>query len=107
MDPVTTARREVALDIDRLADEFETSDESAFRTTRIVIWVILGLVALIVLVLLFAGSDWRYALGTWAAAAAILWGGYAFSSGRQRRQTRKLRDLAAKWMEGRSDGRSV
>lgn len=107
MDPVTTARREVAMDIDRLADEFETSDESAFRATRIAIWVILVVVAAIVLVLLVAGSDWRYAIGAWAAAAAILWGGYAFSSGRQRRQTRKLRDLAAKWMEGRADGRTM
>ena len=30
MDPVDAARREVALDIQRLAEEFERSDEAAF-----------------------------------------------------------------------------
>lgn len=99
MDPVAAARREVALDIERLADEFEASDETAFRTGRIVIWVVLGIVSLIVILLLFAGSDWRYVLGTWAAAAVVLWGGYWLSASRQRRQTRRLRELAAKWME--------
>lgn len=99
MDPVIAARREVALDIERLADDFEVSDETAFKTSRIIIWIILGLVALVVLVLLFAGSDWRYALGTLAAAAAVLWGGYWLSARRQRRQTRRLRELAAKWMD--------
>ncbi len=99
MDPVMAARREVALDIERLADEFEVSDDTAFKTSRVVIWIILGIVSLIIILLLFAGSDWRYVLATWAAAAAVLWGGYWLSARRQRRQTRRLRELAAKWME--------
>ena len=44
MDPVAAARREVALDIQRLAEEFERSDEAALYRTRLVCWVVTALV---------------------------------------------------------------
>jgi hypothetical protein len=39
MDSRADARREVGLEIARLAEEFERSDEAAFRRTRIAGWV--------------------------------------------------------------------
>jgi hypothetical protein len=106
MDPVMAARREVALDIENLADSFAVSDERALKASRIGIWVILGIVSLVIVLLLFAGSDWRYVMATWASSATVLWGGYGLSARRQRQQTRRLRELATKWMEGNPAARS-
>ena len=47
MDPVAAARREVALDIQRLAEEFERSDEAAFYRTRLVCWAVTALVTIL------------------------------------------------------------
>ena len=44
MDRAAAARREVALDIQRLAEEFEPSDEAAFYRTALVCWVVTALV---------------------------------------------------------------
>ncbi len=98
MDATTDARRQAGLEIQALAQEFETSDEAAFRRTRIVCWVVLGIVTLVELVLLIAGGDWRYLAAFWVAIAALTWGGYAVSSRRQRQQTARLRALAMRWL---------
>jgi hypothetical protein len=97
MDQAVAARREVALEIERLAEEFERSDEAAFRRTRLVCWVISGLVTLLVLILLVMGGDHRYLGLFWVAIVGLTWAGYAFSSFRQRRQTGHLRTLANRW----------
>ena len=98
MDTMTDARRQAGLEIQALAQEFETSDEASFRRTRILCWVVLGVVTLIVLVLMIAGGDWRYLGAFWVAIAALTWGGYAVSSNRQRQQTARLRALAVRWL---------
>lgn len=99
MDPVIAARREVALDIQRLAEEFEQSDEAAFRRARIVCWVITGAVTMFVLILLGMGADRRYLVLFWAAVVGLAWIGQALSSRRQRQQTARLRALATRWLE--------
>jgi len=98
MDAMTDARRQAGLEIQALAQEFETSDEAAFRRTRILCWVVLGIAALIEMLLLIGGGDWRYLLASWAVIAALTWGAYAVSSSRQRRQTARLRELAMRWV---------
>ena len=98
MDTMTDARREAGLELQALAREFEASDEAAFRRTRILCWVVLGIAALIEALLLISGGDWRYLLGSWLLVAAVTWGAYALSTGRQRRQTARLRDLALRWV---------
>ncbi len=98
MDATTDARRQAGLEIQALAQEFEASDEAAFHRTRIVCWVVLGIVTLVELVLLIAGGDWRYLAAFWVAIAALVWGGYAVSSRRQRQQTDRLRQLAMRWL---------
>lgn len=98
MDAMTDARRQAGLELQALAQEFEESDEAAFRRTRILCWVVLAVAALIEIVLLIAGSDWRYLLASWIAAAGLIWFGYAVSSSRQRRQTARLRELALRWL---------
>jgi hypothetical protein len=100
MDPLTEARRQAGLEIQLLADEFEQSDEAAFRRTRIACWVLTALVSLVVLVLLIAGGDWRYLGGFWVVVLAVAWGGYALSLRRQRQQTGRLKSLAAQWLTG-------
>jgi len=98
MDSITDARRQAGLEIQALAQEFEASDEAAFRRTRIACWVVLGIVTLVVLVLLIAGADWRYLVTSWVAIVALTWFGYAVSSTRQRQQTARLRALAMRWL---------
>ena len=97
-DAMTEARRQAGLEIQTLAQEFEAGDEAAFRRTRILCWVVLGIVTLVELVLLIAGGDWRYLVATWIAIVALTWFGYAVSSSRQRQQTARLRDLAVRWL---------
>jgi hypothetical protein len=98
MDPLAGARREVALEIQKLAEDFERSDEAALRRTRIVCWVVAAVVTAIVLILLLAGGDGRYLGLSWAAVVGLTWAGYALSSRRQRQQTGRLRALAARWL---------
>ena len=104
MDPVAAARREVALDIQRLAEEFERSDAAAFRRTRLACWVVTGLVTVLALILLVMGGDRRYLGFFWVAIVGLTWAGYAFSSFRQRRQTAQLRALANRWLTPRPPG---
>jgi hypothetical protein len=98
MDPLAGARREVALEIQKLAEDFERSDEAALRRTRIVCWVVVAAVTAIVLILLLAGGDGRYLGLSWAAVVGLTWAGYALSSRRQRQQTGRLRALATRWL---------
>jgi Flp pilus assembly protein TadB len=100
MDPKIEARREVALEIQKLAEEFERSDEAAFRRTRIVCWVVVAAVTAIVLLLLVVGADWRYLGAFWIVIVGLTWAGYWISSRRQRQQTGILRDLANRWIGG-------
>ncbi|WP_207458553.1 hypothetical protein [Azospirillum sp. SYSU D00513] len=100
MTPATETRRQAGLELQALAQEFEASDESSFRRTRILCWVLVVLVTAAVTVLLVAGGDWRYLAGTWVALVALTWLGYALSSRRQRQQTARLRDLATRWLSG-------
>lgn len=100
MDPVAAARREVGLEIQKLAEDFERSDEAAFRRTRIVCWVVVAVATLIILLLLIMGGDWRYLGAFWLALVGLTWGGYALSSRRQREQTGRLRALATRWLSG-------
>src|SRR3954447_10452302 len=79
MDAVAAARREVALDIQRLAEEFERSDAAAFRRTRLACWVVTGLVTVLALILLVMGGDRRYLGFFWVAIVGLTWAGYAFS----------------------------
>ena len=44
MDPLTTARREVALEVEKLALEFEASDNAAFNRSRMVAWIVTAVV---------------------------------------------------------------
>ena len=87
MDPLASARREVALEIQKLAEDFERSDDAALRRTRIVCWVVAAVVTVVVLILLLAGGD------------GLTWAGYALSSRRQRQQTGRLRALATRWLD--------
>ena len=104
MDPVAAARHEVALDVQRLAEEFERSDEAAFRRTRLACWAITALVTVLVLILLVMGGDRRYLGLFWVAIVGLTWAGYAFSSFRQRRQTAQLRALADRWLASSPPG---
>ena len=55
MEPITDARREAALEIQKLAQDFEREDEAAFRRTRIGCWVAVGIFTIIILGLLGLG----------------------------------------------------
>jgi hypothetical protein len=88
------------LEIQKLAEEFERSDEAAFRRTRIVCWVVVAVVTVILLVLLIGGGDWRYLMAFWVAMVGLTWAGYGLSSRRQRQQTGRLRALATRWLTG-------
>ena len=100
MDPGMEARREVALEIQKLADEFDRSDEAAFRRTRIAGWAVTAVATVVVLLLLVVGADWRYLGAFWIVIVGLTWAGYWISSRRQRQQTGLLRDLANRWMDG-------
>jgi hypothetical protein len=60
MEPTADARREAALEIQKLAADFEAEDEAAFRRTRIACWVVAAIVTLIVLGVIVLGGDARY-----------------------------------------------
>jgi Flp pilus assembly protein TadB len=98
MDPITDARREVALEIQKLAEDFERDDEAAFRRTRIACWVVVAVVTIIILGLLVLGGDARYLGVFWLIIVGLTWAGYALSSRRQRQQTGRLRALATRWL---------
>ncbi len=98
VDGVAEGRREVALEIERLAEEFERSDEAAFRRGRVVCWVVTAAVTAVVLVLLVAGGDWRYLGAFWVVIVGLSWVGYGLSTRRQRQQTARLRALATRWL---------
>lgn len=100
MDAITEARREAGLEIQKLAEEFERSDEAAFRRTRILCWVVVAVATLVILALLIAGGDWRYLAIFWIVIAGLVWANYGLSSRRQRQQTGRLKDLAARWLSG-------
>jgi hypothetical protein len=51
---------DLALALQKLAEDFERSNEAAFRRTRIVCSVVAALVTGIILVLLISGADRRY-----------------------------------------------
>jgi Flp pilus assembly protein TadB len=98
MDPIADARREVALEIQKLAEDFERDDEAAFRRTRIACWVVVAVVTIIILGLLVIGGDALYLGVFWLIIAGLTWAGYALSSRRQRQQTGRLRALATRWL---------
>lgn len=99
MDPAATARQEVALEIQALAAEFESSDEAAFYRLRLICWVATAVTTIILLIFLLMAGDWRYLVAFWAVIVGLVWGGYALSSRRQRQQTSRLRALADRWLQ--------
>jgi hypothetical protein len=100
MDPKANARRQAALELQKLVEEFERSDEAAFRRTRIVCWVIAAAVTVVILILVTSGADWRYLGAFWVAVVGLTWVGYGLSSNRQRQQTARLRALTTEWLTG-------
>jgi Flp pilus assembly protein TadB len=100
MEPTADARREVALEIQKLAEEFEKDDEAAFRRNRIACWVGVAVVTLVILVVVTLGGDARYLAVFWLIIVGLIWAGYALSSRRQRQQTSRLKALASRWLSG-------
>ena len=98
MEPISDARREAAVEIKKLAEDFEKEDEAAFRRTRIACWVIAGIVTIIILGMIALGGDARYLGIFWLIIVGLIWAGYALSSRRQRQQTDRLRALATRWL---------
>jgi hypothetical protein len=98
MEPTADTRREAALEIQKLAVEFEKEDEAAFRRTRIACWAVAAIVTLVILGLLMLGGDARYLGFFWLIIVGLVWAGYALSSRRQRQQTGRLRALATRWL---------
>jgi Flp pilus assembly protein TadB len=98
MDPIADARQEAALEIQKLAEDFEKEDEAAFRRTRIACWVAVAVVTIVILGLLVIGGDALYLGVFWLIIAGLTWAGYALSSRRQRQQTGRLRALATRWL---------
>lgn len=92
------ARREAALEIQKLAEEFEQDDESAFRRSRIASWITVVLVTILILGMLAIGGDWRFLGVLWIVIVGLSWAGYFLSSRRQRQQTGRLRELANRWL---------
>jgi threonine/homoserine efflux transporter RhtA len=88
----------VALEVQKLAEDFERDDEAAFRRTRIGCWVAVAIFTLIILGLLLLGGDARYLGIFWLMIVGVTWAGYALSSRRQRQQTARLRALATAWL---------
>jgi Flp pilus assembly protein TadB len=104
MEPIADARREAALEIQKLAEDFEKEDEAAFRRTRIACWVVVSIVTIIILGLLALGGDARYLGVFWLIIVGLIWAGYVLSSRRQRQQTGRLRALAARWLGAGATG---
>ncbi len=100
MDPVNEARRQAGQEIQALAEDFERSDEAAFRRSRIVCWAIVAVVTAVLLILLVAQADWRYLAAFWLAVVGFVWAEYWLSTRRQRQQTGRLRALAMRWFAG-------
>ena len=98
MEPTADGRQEAALEIQKLAEDFEKEDEAAFRRTRIACWVVAAIVTLIVLGVIVLGGDARYLGIFWLIIVGLIWAGYALSSRRQRQQTGRLRALATRWL---------
>ena len=98
MELTTDGRREAALDIQKLAEDFEKEDEAAFGRTRIACWVVAAIVTVIILGMMVLGGDARYLGVFWLIIVGLIWAGYALSSRRQRQQTGRLRALAARWL---------
>jgi Flp pilus assembly protein TadB len=98
MAPTADARREAALEIQKLAEDFEKEDEAAFRRTRIACWVVAAIVTIIILGMMMLGGDARYLGVFWLILVGLIWAGYALSSRRQRRQTDRLRALVTRWL---------
>jgi hypothetical protein len=97
MDPMDDARREAALEIQQLAEEFERDDEAAFRRARIVCWSVVAIITVLILGLLGLGGN-VISLGIlWLVIVGLTWAGYFQSSRRQRQQTGRLRALADRW----------
>jgi hypothetical protein len=95
-EPIADARREAALEIQKLAEDFERDDEAAFRRTRIACWAVVAAFTIIIRGLLALGGDARYLGIFWLIIVGLTWAGYALSSRRQRQQTGRLRALAAR-----------
>jgi threonine/homoserine efflux transporter RhtA len=100
MDPNVDARREAAVELQQLAEEFERSDEVALRRTRILCWVASAVVTIATLLLLISSADWRYLGAFWVVIVGLIWAGYGLSSRRQRQQTSRLRAVASRWLTG-------
>ena len=98
MEPIADARRDAALEIQKLAEDFEREDEAAFRRTRIACWVVVAIVTIVILGLLLIGGDALYLGIFWLIIVGLTWAGYALSSRRQRQQTGRLKALAAGWL---------
>ena len=98
MEPIADTGREAALEIQKLAEDFERDDEAAFRRTRIACWVVVAIVTIVTLGLLVLGGDARYLGVFWLIIVGLTWAGYALSSRRQRQQTARLRALATRWL---------
>ena len=98
MDPLTAARREVALEVESLAREFEASDNAAFRRSRLICWIVTAAVTALALILLLFGGDGRYLTVFWLVVVGLVWAGHLLSSHRQRQQTARLRGLATRWL---------
>ena len=98
MEPTTDARREVALEIQKLAADFAQDDEASFRRARIACWVGVAIATIVILGALMLGGDARYLGVFWLILVGLIWGGYALSSRRQRQQTSRLQALAARWL---------
>src|SRR4051812_25313734 len=98
-------RREVALELRELAEDFERSDGAALSRDRIVCRVAVAAVTVVAPTLPITGGDWRYPGSFWAAIAGLAWGvAYAFSSRRQHRRVGRLEALAARWLGGEPPG---
>jgi Flp pilus assembly protein TadB len=98
MEPTADTRREAALEIQKLAEDFEKEDEAAFRRTRIACWGVAAIVTIIILGMMVLGGDARYLGVFWLIIVGLIWAGYALSSRRQRQQTGRLRALATRWL---------
>lgn len=97
---VVDPRREVALELEKLAQDFERSDEAALLRTRVISWVVVAVTTVVMLVLLVVGGDWRYLGCFWLLIVGLSWMSYMLSSRRQRQQTDRLRALATQWLQG-------
>jgi predicted cobalt transporter CbtA len=99
MDPLTAARREVALEVESLAQEFEASDNAAFQRSRMIAWIVTAAATAVALILLMFGADGRYLTAFWLIFVGLVWAGHFLSTRRQRQQTAKLRALANRWLQ--------